>query len=274
MDFIHNLIANFSITDAIDIAIIAFIIYSIIIFIKGTKAVYVIIGLFIGLIALWASSIQGYELFVVNRIFRVFFSNLPLIIVVLFQSEIRKALAKIGKRPFFSKKTVYTQGMALEEVIKATVALANRKIGALIVIERDADISDYLDTGVRIDAEIDKDLIISIFLPISPLHDGALSIQNDRISKVGCFLPLTLDPRFGQIYGTRHRAGIGLTEEIDAVVIVVSEERGTISVAVGGKITRDLDAIALRKVLQNLLLNKQILIRAKKKSEKDIFTKN
>ncbi len=253
-NFFYNLVAHFTFTDALDIAILSFIIYSIIILIKGTKAAYVIIGLFIGIVALWASSIQDYELFVVNRIFRAFFVNLPVIIVVLFQSEIRKFLAQLGRRPFFSKESIFTHGTELEEVIKASVALANRKIGALIVIEREEHLSDYLDTGVKIDAEVDKDLITSIFLPISPLHDGALAIQNNRISKVGCFLPLTLDPRFGQIYGTRHRAAIGLTEEIDAVVIVISEERGTISVAVGGKITRDLDAIALRKVLQNLLI--------------------
>jgi uncharacterized protein (TIGR00159 family) len=141
----------------------------------------------------------------------------------------------------------------MSELVKACVNMANKRIGALIVIERETGIKDFLEVGVEIDAKVSSDLITSIFLPYSPIHDGALVIQQGRLQRAGCFLPLSQNPDISKTFGTRHRAAIGLTELVDAVAIVVSEETGKISVVVGGRITRDLDSTALTRVLKRLL---------------------
>jgi uncharacterized protein (TIGR00159 family) len=137
----------------------------------------------------------------------------------------------------------------VEELVRTSVSLANRKIGALMVLERNADVSDYVEIGVKLDAIPSKEIMSSIFLPASPIHDGAVLIQKGRITAAGCFLPLTLNPQVGTEYGTRHRAAIGLTEETDAVVIVISEEKGWVSVVSEGRVTRGLDAPGLRRLL-------------------------
>jgi uncharacterized protein (TIGR00159 family) len=251
--FLKNLIINFRIVDAIDILLMTTLVYWILIIIRGTKATYMLSGIGIGLLAIYFTSIKNFELFTFNWILKVCFSNLPLIIIVLFQSEIRKALTQLGRGPFFSKKPIYIESALIEELVKTSISLANKKIGALMVIERKANLSDYLETGLSVDSSVNRDLITSIFLPVSPIHDGAIVIQKGHITKVGCFLPLSMDTRISKIYGTRHRAAIGVTEEIDCVVIVISEERGTISVAVGGDLTKNQDANSLRETLTSLL---------------------
>lgn len=137
----------------------------------------------------------------------------------------------------------------MEELVKSCVSLANKKIGALIVIERDADISDFIEAGHPVDSDLSKELLISIFLPVSPLHDGAVLIRKGRIDRAGCLLPLSLNPLISKTLGTRHRAALGVTEETDAICLVVSEENGSVSVANAGKITHDLDAAQLRNYL-------------------------
>ncbi|MFH1728727.1 MAG: diadenylate cyclase CdaA [Pseudomonadota bacterium] len=256
-DVISNLFQNFRLVDVIDIIILAFAIYWMLTIIKGTKAVYMLIGLGFGFIGVWLSSIEGLELYAANWILKVFFANLPLIIIVLFQHEIRRALTQIGRRPFFSSITSYARGSVIEEVVKASANLSGKNVGALIVIEKQADLTDHLETGVLIDSNVTKDLIVSIFMPNSPIHDGAIIIQKDRIAKAGCFLPLTMDPRVSKEIGSRHRAAIGLTEEVDAVVVVVSEETGTISVVIDGKMTKNLDSGTERTILQNYLMPKK-----------------
>jgi len=152
----------------------------------------------------------------------------------------------------FSAVPRVRQGQAIEEIVRAAVLLAGRRIGALIVLARDVGLNDYMEGGTRLDSQVTKELILSIFLPASPLHDGALVIQEGRIVAAGCFLPLTTNPNVSKTLGTRHRAALGLTEETDAVVIVVSEEEGKMSLVREGRITRDLDAGILRSTLQQL----------------------
>ncbi len=245
-----DVFANFRLLDLVDIAIIAFLIYRIIDLIRGTRAVQMLIGL--AVVFLTYLSSQAFQLYTLNWILDNFLSSILLVIVVIFQNDIRRALAQVGSGPFFGRER-RMQSQDLEEIVRAAVALASKRIGALIVIEREVGLNEYMEIGTRLDARISKELINSIFLPTSPIHDGALVIQKGRITAAGCFLPLTSNPYVSKALGTRHRAAIGITEETDAVVIVVSEEEGKISLVRGGRIARDLDAGTLRGMLQQLL---------------------
>jgi len=245
-----ELIANFRFLDLIDIAIIAFIIYRVIDLIRGTRAVQMLFGL--AVVFLTYLSSQAFQLFALNWILDNFLSSVLLVIVVIFQNDIRRALAQVGSGPFFGRERVM-QSQDLEEITKAAVTLASKRIGALIVVERDVGLNEYMEIGTGLDARVSKELINSIFVPTSPIHDGALVIQKGRITAAGCFLPVTANPDVSKTLGTRHRAAIGLTEETDAVAIVVSEEEGKISLVREGRITRDLDAGTLRATLQQLV---------------------
>ncbi|MFH1263361.1 MAG: diadenylate cyclase CdaA [Pseudomonadota bacterium] len=237
--------------DLLDILVVAVLIYWLLRLIRGTRAVYMLFGLSVAGVIYWISS--WWELYTVNWIFSSLFSSLLLIAVVIFQNDIRRALTQIGRSPIFSLVASPQESIVVEELVKASTSLANKKIGALIVIERDANVLDYVDVGVPLDAVVSKELLTSVFHPVSPLHDGAVILQKGRITAAGCFLPLTMNPRFGVEVGTRHRAAIGLTEETDAAVIVISEEKGWISLASEGRITRGVDGAALRKILHGYL---------------------
>ncbi len=176
------------------------------------------------------------------------------LVIIVFQNDIRRALTQVGSRPLFSPRDRIRQGQAVEELVKAVTYLASRRVGALIVLQHEVGLNEYIEVGTRLDAQVSRELITSIFLPGSPIHDGALIIQNGRITAAGCFLPLTTNPNVSKTLGTRHRAAIGLTEETDALALVVSEEDGTISLVREGKITRDVDAATLRTTLNRLLL--------------------
>jgi diadenylate cyclase len=236
--------------DAVDITLIAVVVYWIILRIRGTRAVQMLIGLVI-LFATYLIS-QIFELYTLNWVLDNFLTSILLIIVILFQNDIRRALTEVGRGPFFGLKTRATYGLMLEELTRATSRLADRRIGALIVLEREVGLNDYMEAGTTIDAAVSKELIESIFLPTAPMHDGALVVRGGRIAAAGCILPLTTNPNVTKALGTRHRAAIGITEETDAVVVVVSEEEGTASLVRGGHITRNLDAAALRVALQQL----------------------
>jgi diadenylate cyclase len=236
--------------DAVDITLIAVVVYWIILRIRGTRAVQMLIGLVI-LFATYLLS-QIFELYTLNWVLDNFLTSILLVIVVLFQNDIRRALTEVGRGPFFGLKTRATYGLMLEELTRATSRLADRRIGALIVLEREVGLNDYMEAGTTIDAAVSKELIESIFLPTAPMHDGALVVRGGRIAAAGCILPLTTNPNVTKALGTRHRAAIGITEETDAVVVVVSEEEGTASLVRGGHITRNLDAAALRVALQQL----------------------
>ncbi|MEZ4703811.1 MAG: diadenylate cyclase CdaA [Bdellovibrionota bacterium] len=233
--------------DTLDILLVAALIYGLLSLIRGTRAVYMLLGLFIAIVVYWVSALT--DLYTLSWILYHFFGSLFLIIVILFQNEIRRGLTQIGRTPMLSMITHTQDTIIIEELIRASVSLANKKIGALIVVEREAAISDYIELGTNLDGAISKELLTSIFLPSSPIHDGAVLIQKGRVSHASCFLPLSMNPHLDPDLGTRHRAAIGLTEETDAVVIAVSEEKGWISVALNGKIIRGVDGVALRKIL-------------------------
>src|ERR671935_3004158 len=172
-------------------------------------------------------------------------------VIVLFQSDIRRALAHLGRGPFFRYfAKPESAGESIEELVVAAGMLASQRIGAIIAIERQIGLRNYIEGGIPLDAVLSYDLLVSIFLPTSPLHDGAVIVQNDRVAAAACFLPLTVNPRLGKELGSRHRAAIGLTEENDSVAVVVSEETGSVSLVVDGQIERGLDADTLRTRLR------------------------
>jgi diadenylate cyclase len=238
--------------DLLDIAIVATVLYWLFLILKGTRAFQILMGLALLLLASIIS--KSAALYTVDWLVTSFWSQVVLVLVVLFQPEIRRALAQIGQNPFSRSLTAGEESRTLEEIIRAVVLMANKRMGAIIVLEREIELKDIVEVGVAVDAKLSKELLLSLFIPYSPLHDGAVIIKGDRLVAAGCFLPLTLSPDVSKMLGTRHRAALGVTEETDAVVIVVSEETGAISVIMGGKLTRELDAAALRRVLTRIFV--------------------
>ena len=236
--------------DALDIGIIAFVLYRLIHMIRGTRAMQMIIGLVVILLAYVSSQMFG--LFTLNWVLDNFLGSIILVIIVIFQSDIRRALTQFGTAPLFGGADRIERGQVLEEITKAVVSLATRRIGGLIVLEREVGLNEYIEVGTRLDARVTRELLESVFIPHSPMHDGALVIQKGRVAAARCFLPLSVDPNLSQAFGTRHRAAVGLTEETDAVAIVISEEQGKISLVVEGKVDQDLDGPRLRSSLQGL----------------------
>ncbi len=263
MEFLENLIKEMRWQDILDIVIITFVFYRLLLLIKGTRAFQMLMGLVILFMAFVVSRWAG--LYALEWLIQSFWSYIVLALIILFQPEIRKALAQMGQNPLTQRLIAIEESRNIEEIIRASVSLANKKIGAIIVIERNTELRDLVEMGTPLDAKITKELITSIFLPYSPIHDGAIIIKGDRLMAAGCFLPLTLSADISKSLGTRHRAAIGVTEETDAVAIVVSEEAGTISVSISGNMTRDLDAVALRRVLT------RIFQRGKKKEKSTWF---
>ncbi len=238
--------------DILDIAIVATVLYWLFLILKGTRAFQILVGLALLLLASVIS--KSAELYTVDWLVTSFWAQVVLVIVILFQPEIRRALAQIGQNPFSRTLTENEESRTLEEIIRAVVLMANKRMGAIIVLEQESELKDIVEVGVAVDAKLSKELLLSLFMPYSPLHDGAVIIKGNRLVAAGCFLPLTLNPEVSKMLGTRHRAALGVTEETDAVVIVVSEETGAISVIIGGKLTRELDAAALRRVLTRIFL--------------------
>jgi diadenylate cyclase len=237
------------ILDILDIGLVSLILYRLLLIIKGTKAAQMLIGLGILLLASLAS--RYLELFTIDWIVQSFFAQIVIAIIVLFQPEIRRALAHMGETQFLTF-TKAEELKSLEEIVRAAISLANRKIGALIVIERDTSLKDFVEVGTFLDARVSKELLMSIFHPTSPIHDGAVIIKGNRIAAAGCFLPITLSSELSKSLGTRHRAGIGLTEETDAVALIVSEETGWISVSLDGKLETKLDMGTLRDMMTDI----------------------
>ncbi|MEW6300261.1 MAG: diadenylate cyclase CdaA [Thermodesulfobacteriota bacterium] len=248
-----DLITQLRWQDLLDITLIACGVYWIIHLIRGTRAVQMLLGLVFLFLTYLAS--QALELYTLNWVLDNFLSSILLVIVVLFQNDIRRALTEVGRGSLFGVGERTDFRSVLEELIKAVGTLAGKRMGALIVLERKVGLNEYIEMGTRLDARVSKELICSIFLPTSPMHDGAVVIQRGRVAAAGCFLPLTTDPRVSRTLGTRHRAAIGLTEETDAVVIVVSEQEGTVSLVSEGRISRGLSADALRSLLQQLFIH-------------------
>jgi diadenylate cyclase len=235
--------------DTIDIAVVGFVLYWLLLLIKGTRAVQILVGL-VALIALrLVAALLG--LATLSWILDTFLASAPLIIIVLFQADLRRALARVG-RGVFQGIAERQDSQIIEEIVRAAQTLAQRRVGALVALERETGLEDLIQVGTALDAAVTKDLLVSIFLPYSPLHDGAVVIQSGRIAFAGCILPLTLRTDLPEGLGTRHRAALGITEETDAVVIIISEETASISLAIGGEMIRDLDGPRLRGELRDV----------------------
>jgi diadenylate cyclase len=250
IDTMTDLFAQLRWRDLLDITLVACGVYWIIHLIRGTRAVQMLLGLVVLILTYLGS--QALELYTLNWVLTNFLSSILLVIVVLFQNDIRRALTEMGKGSLFAVKERTVYSALVEEIVQAAVSLAGKRTGALIVLERAIGLNEYIEGGIRLDAQVRKELICSVFVPASPIHDGALVIQKGRIAAAGCFLPLTTDPNVSKALGTRHRAAIGLTEETDAVVVVVSEEGGSLSLVQGGRISRNLDAVTLHTTLRQL----------------------
>jgi diadenylate cyclase len=239
--------------DILDILIVSFLIYEFLKLIRGTRAVQMAAGslLIVGLF--YVSRLLPLQ--TVNWMIRNMLAFVAFAAIVIFQSDIRRALAHFGQAPFF--RYLNRQQAAdetIEEIVVASTMLSGQKVGAIMAVEREIGLRNYIESGIPLDATLTYDLVATIFHPGSPLHDGAVIIQESRIAAAACFLPLTINPRVSRELGTRHRAAIGLTEECDAVAIVVSEETGAISLALDGSIERDLSPDALRTRLRSLIL--------------------
>lgn len=238
--------------DAVDVLAVAIIIYNLLLLIRGTRAVQILLGLmFLGVVYYVAVLA---ELPTLQQILENLLIVLPFAIIVLFQAEIRRALANFGRNPLWGLAKQEKAVASFGDIVLAVTTLSTRRIGALIVIERLQGLRNYIENGIALDANISYDLLINIFVPDTPLHDGAVIVQDDRIAAAACFLPLTTNPELSKELGTRHRAALGITDETDAVAVVVSEETGIISVAFEGVLYRDLDSKSLRNALYKYLL--------------------
>ena len=246
-----EILDQFGFWAAIDIMIIAFIIYHALLLIRGTRAAQMLTGILIVVATYLLSSIV--PLTTLNWVMDKFYSSFIIIIIILFQDDIRHVLSRMGKKSFIPGSDNLSSSQILDEITRAAAALANKRIGALIVMERNIILTRYVEVGTLLDARVSKELLLSVFHPSSPIHDGAAIIQRGRISAAGCFLPLTRDENLDPNWGTRHRAAIGISQETDAIVVLVSEEGASISLVVEGKVSRKMEPKDLRKSLKDLL---------------------
>ena len=239
--------------DFLDIGIITFLVYRSLQIVRGSRAMQMILGLTIILVAYVLARALG--LLTLSWILDNFLASIILVIVVIFQSDIRRALTQVGSAPLFTaaERMVQADDEVVDEVAQAAIALAEKKVGALIVIEREVGLNEYMEIGTRLDARVSRELVESVFLPHSPIHDGALVIQKGRVTAVRCLLPLSTNPNLRKTWGTRHRAALGVTEETDAIAVVVSEQEGSAALVIGGNVTENVDGARLRSALRGLL---------------------
>jgi diadenylate cyclase len=252
LHLLQDLWLRFGWRDAVDILIVSVVVYEILKLIRGTRAVQMALGA--GLIAVLFYLSRLSHLETVNWLIRNMVGYVVFAAIVLFQSDIRRALAHFGRTPFFGYSP---RGQGVDDVIEeigvAASVLVSHRTGGLVVVERAIGLRNYIENGIPVDATLTYDLLVTIFQPTAPLHDGAVIVQGDRVAAAACFLPLSVNPRVSKDLGTRHRAAIGVTEETDAVVVVVSEETGVVSLALDGTIERGLTLEQLRARLRTLL---------------------
>jgi diadenylate cyclase len=241
------LITQISWKDLLDILIVAFIIYQLLLTFRGTKAIPMIAGLTLVLLASRYS--VNFGLHTLNWILQNFLTVGLLLVIIIFQPELRRALARFGRQSILRFFSQAQETHMVDEIVRTAASLSEKHIGALIAVERDTKLSNYVEAGVDIDGKLSRRLLESIFNPKSPLHDGAVVVNGGRVAAAACFLPLTINPAVDKDMGTRHRAALGLSEETDALVVVVSEETGNISLAVEGRIHTRLDLVKLREIL-------------------------
>lgn len=245
----------------IDISIVSWVIYKLIILVKETRAWQLIKGILLILVATELSRILGLK--TINFILSNLLSVLAIGAIVLFQPELRRALEQIGRSRFkdifsFDEENTRIKITAvIEEIVKACTEMAAKYTGALIVIERDTKIGEIINTGTQLESSVSSELLLNLFVPDTPLHDGAVIIRDNRIKAAACFLPLTDNPNLSKELGTRHRAALGITEVSDSIAVVVSEESGKISFALNGGLTRNLTSDMLRKALNKNLLDQE-----------------
>ncbi len=238
---------DFGWLDLVDILVVAFVTYWIILLIKGTRAIHMVSGLAIVFVAYVLSDV--FPMYTLHWILNAFLSSMVLIIVVLFQEDIRRALARMGRNPLFATTAAWEGTKLLQEVVAATVAMSERHVGALMVLERETRLDEFLQGCTLLDARVSREILASIFYPLSPLHDGATVLRKGRIYAAGCFLPLTTRVDISKAFGTRHRAALGIAERTDALAVVVSEEDGSLSVAVNGELYHGLEVADLQGLL-------------------------
>jgi len=237
----------------LDIFILAVLIYQLLLMIRGTRSVNVLLAIVALVLFYFVTSSGLLGLNAVHTALGRLLIYIPLAVIVLFQNQIRQALANLGRNPLYRLMPKPLEGTLIEEVTLAAASLASKRLGALIVIEREMGLRSFIETGITLDALVTYDLLMNIFTRRSPMHDGAVIIAEGRLKAASCYLPLTINPSLSRAFGTRHRAAIGITEESDAVAIVVSEERGQLSLAEGGRIHEDLDAKGLEQALHRAL---------------------
>ena len=238
----------------VEVLIIFFFVYAFLRIMRGTRGAGILkgLGLFAAMLAVVAILVT--RVFQLENLNWVITSLAPVIVIplfVLFQPEVRRALIRLGQNPMF-RMFFRPHGGFTDELVRATFSLARDKVGGLIAIEREVGLRGYVEGGVRLDAEVTAELIKTIFWPGTPLHDGAIVIRQQRVAAAGCLFPLTDNPQFSAELGTRHRAGVGITEESDAAAIIISEQTGTVSLSVGGALQRDIDEKSLRRALEEL----------------------
>jgi diadenylate cyclase len=241
--------------DIADILVVSVLIYEVLKLIQGTRAVQMAVGG--GLFAALFYGSRWFHLDTVNWLVRNLAGYFVFGFIVLFQSDIRRALAHFGRAPFFRYLArSESREESIEEIAVAASMLSAQRVGAIIAVERQIGLRNYIEGGIPLDAVLTYDLLVSIFQLESPLHDGAVIVQEDRIAAAACFLPLTVNPKLSKELGSRHRAAIGLTEENDAIAIVISEETGSISIVADGQIERGLSADLLRARLRAMVINR------------------
>jgi len=239
----------------VDIAIVAYVVYRLLVLIRGTRAVQLIKGIIVVLVATLLS--DRLNLVTVNWVLQKTLVMLVVALPIVFQPELRRALEQLGRAGFLARtlKRLGEQdvGRLVNEVVRATTILSRNRTGAIMVMERDTGLREIVETGIKVDAEVSGELLVNLFIPHTPLHDGAVVVRGSRIAAAACFLPLAESAEVGRELGSRHRAAVGITEHSDALAVVVSEETGTVSLANAGKLMRGLDEEMLRELLTSLL---------------------
>ena len=247
MELFHISFMKFTLVDSIDVALVAFLFYRVLILMKGTRSAQIVLGLFllfaISFLAFWFR-LEGLQWLITNIA-----AVGILVLVIVFQPELRSALAQIGHNKLFRLFYRYEKGKTLDELVKAAIRLSQLRYGGLVVIEREIGLKNFIETGKPINAEVSADLLVTIFTPYTPLHDGAAIVEGDYVVAVACTLPLSQNPRYAKLFGMRHKAALGVTEESDAIAIAVSEETGKISVAFKGVLYKEIDKSVLKETL-------------------------
>jgi diadenylate cyclase len=247
MELFHISFMKFTLVDLIDVALVAFLFYRVLILMKGTRSAQIVLGLFllfaISFLAFWFR-LEGLQWLITNIA-----AVGILVLVIVFQPELRSALAQIGHNKLFRLFYRYEKGKTLDELVKAAIRLSQLRYGGLVVIEREIGLKNFIETGKPINAEVSADLLVTIFTPYTPLHDGAAIVEGDYVVAVACTLPLSQNPRYAKLFGMRHKAALGVTEESDAIAIAVSEETGKISVAFKGVLYKEIDKSVLKETL-------------------------